>query len=81
MLILKQNNKLVLTAYLDQAGDTIMFLITEEAKKTTHFSQKNLTTLYSNFMFSLYLVYELNNWPQNPSKNFTLKIAYFAKSN
>ena len=32
-------------------------------------------------MFNLYLVYELNNWLQNPSKNFTLKIAYFAKSN
>ena len=40
MLILKQNNKLVLTAYLDQAGDTIMFLITEEAKKTTFFTKK-----------------------------------------
>ena len=42
MLILKQNNKLVLTAYLDQAGDTIMFLITEEAKKNyTFFTKKN----------------------------------------
>ena len=49
MLILKQNNKLVLTAYLDQAGDTIMFLITEEAKKTTHFSQKKFNESVQQF--------------------------------
>ena len=49
MLILKQNNKLVLTAYLDQAGDTIMFLITEEAKKTTHFSQKKFNDSVQQF--------------------------------
>ena len=49
MLILKQNNKLVLTAYLDQAGDTIMFLITEEAKKTTHFSQKKFNDSVKQF--------------------------------
>ena len=48
MLILKQNNKLVLTAYLDQAGDT-MFLITEEAKKTTHFSQKKFNDSVQQF--------------------------------
>ena len=49
MLILKQNNKLVLTEYLDQAGDTIMFLITEEAKKTTHFSQKKFNDSVQQF--------------------------------
>ena len=49
MLILKQNNKLVLTAYLDQAGDTIMFFITEEAKKTTHFSQKKFNDSVQQF--------------------------------
>ena len=49
MLILKQNNKLVLTAYLDQAGDKIMFLITEEAKKTTHFSQKKFNDSVQQF--------------------------------
>ena len=50
MLILKQNNKLVLTVYLDRAGDPIMFLITEEAKKTTlHFSQKKFNDSVQQF--------------------------------
>ena len=33
--------------------------------------------LYSNFISNLYIVYELNAWPCNPTNNFTLKNCLF----
>ena len=33
--------------------------------------------MYSNFILSLYTVYELNTWPRNPTNNFTLKNCLF----
>ena len=40
--------------------------------------QKIFTSLCSNFIFlSLYIVYELNTWPRNPTNNFTLKNCLF----
>ena len=33
--------------------------------------------MYSDFILSLYVVYELNNWPRNPTNNFTLKNCLF----
>ena len=35
--------------------------------------QKTSSSFYSNFILSFYMVYELNNWQDNPSNNFTLK--------
>ena len=35
--------------------------------------QKSFTSLYSNLFFNLYIVYELNNWPRNPTNNFLIK--------
>ena len=35
--------------------------------------QKTSSSFYSNFFLSFYMVYELNNWQDNPSNNFTLK--------
>ena len=29
--------------------------------------EKNSSSLYSNFILNLYIVYELNNWPRDPS--------------
>ena len=39
--------------------------------------QKSLSSLSSKFILNLYIVYELNNWPHNPTKNFPLKINLF----
>ena len=39
--------------------------------------QKSLSSLYNNFILNLYIVYELNTWPQNPTNNFTLKNCLF----
>ena len=36
--------------------------------------QVNSSSLYNNFILNLYIVYEVNNWPRNPTNNFTLKI-------
>ena len=38
------------------------------------------SSLYSNFILNLYIVYELNAWPRNPANNFTLKIVYLVQS-
>ena len=35
--------------------------------------QKCYSSLYSNFILNLYIVYELNNWEHNPTNNFTHK--------
>ena len=35
--------------------------------------QKFSSSSYKNFILNLYLVYELNTWPLNPTNNFTLK--------
>ena len=35
--------------------------------------QKIFSSLYSNFILNLYIVYQLNTWPLNPTNNFTLK--------
>ena len=39
--------------------------------------QKLFSSLYSNFILNLYIVYELNNWPLHPTDNFTLKNCLF----
>ena len=36
--------------------------------------QKGFSSLYSKFILNVYIVYELNNWPRNPTNNFPLKI-------
>ena len=33
--------------------------------------------MYSNFTLNLYIGYELNNWPRNPTNNFPLKNCLF----
>ena len=35
--------------------------------------QKRFSSLYSNFILNLYIVYELKTWPRNPADKFTLK--------
>ena len=32
--------------------------------------QKSYSSLYSNFILNLYIVYKLNNWPHNLTNNF-----------
>ena len=39
--------------------------------------QKNSSSLYSNFILNLYIVYKLNNQSSNPSNNFPLKNCLF----
>ena len=39
--------------------------------------QINFSSLYSNFILSLYIVYQLNNCPRNPTNNFHLKNCLF----
>ena len=34
--------------------------------------QKGLPSMYSNFILSLYIVCELNNWSRNPTNDFSL---------
>ena len=43
--------------------------------------QKKYPLLYSIFILNLYIVYELNNWPNKSTNNFTLKIVYLIESN
>ena len=45
--------------------------------KNTVFVQKSHSSLYDNFILSLYLVYELNHWPRDPTNNFPLKYFLF----
>ena len=35
--------------------------------------QKRISSLYSNFILNLCVVYELNTWPRNLTNTFTLK--------
>ena len=35
--------------------------------------QKSSSSLKSNFILNLYIVYELNNWPRNPTYMFSTK--------
>ena len=46
--------------------------------KNSALVQKSFSSLYSNFILSLYIVYELNTWPSNPSNKFTLTHCLFA---
>ena len=47
-------------------------------KISNSFSVQNFfSSLYSNFIFNLYIVYELNTWPRNLANNFTLKNLLF----
>ena len=39
--------------------------------------QINFSSLYSNFILSLYIVYQLKNCPRNPTNNFHLKNCLF----
>ena len=39
--------------------------------------QKRSFFLYSSFFLNLYIVYELRNWPQNPTNSFPLKSCLF----
>ena len=43
--------------------------------------QKRFSSLYSNFISNLYLIYGLNNWSRNPINNFLLKNVYMVQSN
>ena len=40
-------------------------------------AQKSSSSLYSNFILNLHIVYERNNWPRNPTNNFPLKNCLF----
>ena len=42
------------------------------------FGGKKSSSLYTNFKLDLFIVCELNNWPQNTTNNFLLKNCYFA---
>ena len=39
--------------------------------------QKSTSLLYSNLTLNLHIVYELNNWPRNPTNSFPLKSCLF----
>ena len=39
--------------------------------------QKISSSLYNNFILNIYIVYELNNWPCNPTNNFSLNNCLF----
>ena len=39
--------------------------------------KKSSTSLYSNFIFNLYMVYGMNNWPPNSTNTFSLKSYFF----
>ena len=39
--------------------------------------QNSSSSLYGNFMLTLFIVYELNKWPRNPTNNITLKNCLF----
>ena len=39
--------------------------------------QKGSSSLYITFILNLFIVYELNNWPRNPSNIFALKSCLF----
>ena len=39
--------------------------------------QKSLSSLYSNFILNLYIIYELNYWPRYHINNFPLKNCLF----
>ena len=44
--------------------------------------QKSSSSLYSIFILDLYIVYELNDWPHNPSNSFLPQvIVYLVQSN
>lgn len=43
--------------------------------------QNSSSSLYGNFMLTLFIVYELNKWPRNPTNNFALKSVYLVQSN
>ena len=40
---------------------------------------QNNSSLFSNFILNLYIVYELNNWSCNPTNSFTLENSLFVK--
>ena len=42
---------------------------------------KIFSSLYSNFIFNLYIIYELNTWPHNPINTSLLKIVYLVHLN
>ena len=39
---------------------------------------KSFYSLYSHFIFNLYIIYELNNWPHDPTNNSPLKSCLFS---
>ena len=39
--------------------------------------KKRFSSLYSYLIINLYIVYELNNWPHNPTNNFPIKYCLF----
>ena len=41
--------------------------------------QKSFSSLYSNSILNLNIVYELNTWPHNPTNNFPLKFDYLVQ--
>ena len=43
--------------------------------------QRRFSSLYTNFISNLYLIYELNNWSRNSINNFLVKNVYMVQSN
>ena len=43
--------------------------------------QKSFSSLYSNFILNLYIVYKLSTWLRSPANNYTLKNCYLLQSN
>ena len=41
--------------------------------------QKSSPSLYIKFILNLYIFYELNSWPRNPTNNFSLTNFLFGK--
>ena len=56
----------------DLANDTVILKFDNSVLEQTSSS-----SLHSNFFLNLYIVYEINNWPRNPTNNFSLKNCLF----
>ena len=45
--------------------------------KNSVFVQNSSSSLYSNFIWSLYIVFEWNDWPRFPTNSFTIENCLF----
>ena len=41
--------------------------------------QKSSSSLYSNFILNLYIIFEISNWPRNLLNNISPKIVYLVR--